>query len=412
MIKLIYVLAFLLLPSTFSLRSYHYLSSQRSLQSKHKLQLVGEEIEYTIQLKVPASIVNIYDQIFASSKVPDGSVVGKAVEASGSDNIMGLFKPDSISSLWSTVLGSTLFLPAVAVTTLFFLFWSVLSPPSDSPYDGGPLVYDPKKSDDFYKKRPLLVLGRFVRIIWLTARFNVNLLLDWKFNNLKKNEKDRAKEAVHVLTHLGPTFVKLGQALSIRTDIIPEAYAWELKKLQDSVPPFNNALAKAIICKELKIKDLKEKFSAFSEMPVAAASIGQVYKATLHNGQEVAVKVQRPNILAEIGLDLHLLRLVAPIQVRLTNLISGSKTDEADLNTGYALVDEWGRGLVCEVNYLQEARNTNQFVDAMKKRGLDAVTSPAVVESLSTNKVLVTEWVTGTRLDKDSSSDVPRYLYR
>lgn len=116
----------------------------------------------------------------------------------------------------------------------------------------------------------------------------------------------------------------------------------------------------------------------------------------------------RPDILSEISLDLYLLRLLVPLQVAVTNLISGEKGDERDLALGYSLVDEWGRGLVGEVDYRQEARNTKQFIEAMKKRGLNAVTSPQVVDELSGSKVLVTEWITGTRLDRDSSEDVPR----
>ena len=84
----------------------------------------------------------------------------------------------------------------------------------------------------------------------------------------------------------------VGQALSIRTDLINEAYALELQKLQDAVPPFDSTEAKLIICRELKIKDLSEVFSSISDVPIASASIGQVYKGRLKNGQEVAVKVQ------------------------------------------------------------------------------------------------------------------------
>ena len=86
--------------------------------------------------------------------------------------------------------------------------------------------------------------------------------------------------------------MNVGQALSIRTDLINEAYALELQKLQDAVTPFDSTEAKLIICRELKIKDLSEVFSSISDVPIASASIGQVYKGRLKNGQEVAVKVQ------------------------------------------------------------------------------------------------------------------------
>lgn len=293
---------------------------------------------------------------------------------------------------------------AVAALTAFAVPFAAKS----NPYAGGTVAYDPVKADAFYGQRPWLLIGRLVKIILLAASFNINLLLDWRFGNLEKNEKDRAKQALGVLGGLGPTFVKLGQALSIRTDLIPAAYADELKKLQDAVPPFDSAQAKAIVCRELGITDLSQRFRSFSDKPVAAASIGQVYKATLLDGREVAVKVQRPDILDEICLDLHLLRMVAPLQVRLTGLVNGEGADEKDMALGYGLVDEWGRGLVGEVDYRQEASNTKQFIEAMSKRGLNAVTSPMVVSELSRDRILVTEWITGTRLDRDSSADVPR----
>ena len=120
-------------------------------------------------------------------------------------------------------------------------------------------------------------------------------------------------------TKLGPTFIKLGQALSIRTDLISEAYALELRKLQgspntlyrllyrlpheiftflslnflDAVPPFDSDLAKQIVCEELKINSLDDKFKYVSDLPIASASIGQVYKAVLLDGRTVAIKVQR-----------------------------------------------------------------------------------------------------------------------
>lgn len=278
----------------------------------------------------------------------------------------------------------------------------------ESPFDHQYPVYDVKAAEKFYYKRPLLVLGRIFKILFLTTGFNIKLLFDWKFNKLEKNQKIRAKEALHILTHLGPTFIKLGQAMSMRTDLLPETYCNEMKQLQDSVPPFNSDLAREIICKDIGIRKIEEKFQVFSSQPVASASIGQVYKATLYDGREVAVKVQRPGILNDIGLDLFVMRLVAPMQVFMTNLINNSPTTSQDVQNGYKLVDEWGKGLVAEVDYRLEGKNTMQFIEAMEQRGLNAVTAPMVVHDLSGQKVLVTEWVTGTRLDKDCSADVPR----
>ena len=214
-----------------------------------------------------------------------------------------------------------------------------------NPYDG--LVaprYDVERANLFYGSRPLYVVRRMLRLIFLTAAFNWNLLIDWRTGSLSKNEKIRAKEALELCTKLGPTFIKLGQALSIRTDLLNEAYANELQKLQDAVSPFNTTYAREIVCKELGIQRLEEKFRYVSEKPLAAASIGQVYRGTLLDGRDVAIKVQRPRILDAIAVDLYLLRLITPLQVRVTNFVQGIVADQFDIDGGLAFVDEWGRG--------------------------------------------------------------------
>ncbi len=281
-----------------------------------------------------------------------------------------------------------------------------------SPYPPGSTTYNKRIADQFFGARPLYVFRRLLKLSQITGAFNVKLLLDWRLGNLEDNEKERAKEALGLATQMGPTFIKLGQALSLRTDLIPEAYALELRQLQDAVPPFDSDEAFKIISRELGIPNLSSSgggpFLRISSQPVASASIGQVYKATLRDGREVAIKVQRPNILREISLDLYLLRLLTPIQVRISNAVNKLKTNQGDIDVSLALVDEWGRGFVNEVDYLAEARNTELFLQGMRDRGLSAVTAPSVVRDLSTSCVLVTEWVEGTRLDLDASQDVPR----
>mmetsp|Transcript_20979 Transcript_20979/g.72254 ORF Transcript_20979/g.72254 Transcript_20979/m.72254 type:complete len:940 (-) Transcript_20979:437-3256(-) len=297
------------------------------------------------------------------------------------------------------------------------------------PYAGGADSYDPAAADIFYGKRPLMVVERLVGLVQATAAFQVQLLMDWRFGNLEKNQPVRAREALALVNELGPTFIKLGQALSIRTDLIPEAYALELRQLQDAVPPFPDAVAKAILRSSFGVQSLDEIFESVSERPIASASIGQVYRATLKPGSygvvqndgmspdvdrglgpvaSVALKVQRPNVLAEIALDLYLLRLLTPVQARISNWINRVPTEQADIDVALALVDEWGRGFVNEVDYFAEARNTDEFSAAMKARGLGAVVAPRVVKELLRRNILVTEWIDGTRLDASASPDVPR----
>ena len=133
--------------------------------------------------------------------------------------------------------------------------------------------YDANISNDFYSSRPLFVFRRLMRLAQKTAAFNIKLLLDWKLGNLDKNADVRANEALQLATQLGPTFIKLGQALSIRTDLIPRAYALSLRQLQDAVPPFDSQEAFEIIKSELKVTSLTTVFSKISEKPVSNTSV-------------------------------------------------------------------------------------------------------------------------------------------
>lgn len=301
-------------------------------------------------------------------------------------------------------------------------FLSFLMSPDDNaeaPYAPGTTTYDPEVAAEFYSNRPLLVLKRVLRLGLLTSALGTGILFDWlvlgklfkdeEYTALKQAEPQRAKEALLLCQQLGPTFIKLGQALSIRTDLIPESYALELRQLQDNVPPFDNEEAYDVIRNQLGVQDLSEIFSELSTETVASASIGQCYRGKLvSTGKEVAVKVQRPGILAEIALDLHVLRILTPIQTILQNAANGVKTTQEDIDTAILLVDEWGRGFVAECDYHLEAQNTINFEASMRQRELDAVCAPTVVPELVRDTVLVTEWVNGTRLDLDASSDVPR----
>jgi len=122
-----------------------------------------------------------------------------------------------------------------------------------------------------------------------------------------------------------------------------------------------------------------------------------VYKASIDN-KHVAVKVQRPDVLAEIALDLHIVRELAPFYQKFAE----SSTD------WQALANEWGRGFIAELDYRDEAASTTKFNQEMQQRNLNAVCAPTVVPDYSTERVLVTEWVDGTRLDQSNADDVPR----
>ncbi|MBO0800896.1 MAG: AarF/ABC1/UbiB kinase family protein, partial [Blastocatellia bacterium] len=124
------------------------------------------------------------------------------------------------------------------------------------------------------------------------------------------------------LLRLGPTFIKIGQAISTRADLLPLAYIHELSKLQDSVPAFPQAEAMAIIERELG-KPVAELYYEIEAQPIAAASLGQVYRARLHSGETVAVKVQRPNLEKVINFDIAVLRRIARFMQRFPRNIRG-----------------------------------------------------------------------------------------
>ncbi len=199
------------------------------------------------------------------------------------------------------------------------------------------------------------------------------------------------------IQHFFTFTVKIGQSLSIRTDLLSPAYVRGLTSLQDQVPAFPTDVARDIIEEELG-QSIDSIFSEFSSEPVAAASLGQVFKATLKSdGREVAIKVQRPDIMNQIALDMHFLREVAPIARRTFNLNSDT----------VGTVDAWGIGFVDELDYISEAENAEYFTESVQNTPLGGVVfSPNIVEECTTSRVLTTEWVVGERLDKSSSEDV------
>jgi aarF domain-containing kinase len=174
-----------------------------------------------------------------------------------------------------------------------------------------PYEYDPELLKKFFGKRPMSVLQRIFQVTSVGGSLLLNGALDSFFGRLKNNpdlEVQRAAELRDIITSLGPFFIKIGQALSIRPDILSPRSMVELQKLCDKVPSYDSKIAFATIEKELG-KPVSELFSEITPEPVAAASLGQVYKATLREtGEIVAVKVQRPSVLETVSLDLYLAR--------------------------------------------------------------------------------------------------------
>ncbi|BAQ60186.1 ubiquinone biosynthesis monooxygenase UbiB [Geminocystis sp. NIES-3708] len=240
----------------------------------------------------------------------------------------------------------------------------------------------------YYRYRPWLGLFRSVKIFLYFAVFIIQLTLDKWFKKEENNKQKRAEQLRKILTKLGPTFIKVGQALSTRPDLIRKDFLEELIKLQDQLPPFDSRIAFEIIESELDL-EVEEAYKEISATPVAAASLGQVYKAVLHTGEEVAVKVQRPNLLPVIRLDLYLMRLasrwVAPF---------------LPLNLGHDLgliVDEFGTKLFEEIDYINEGRNAEKF--ASNFLGDPEVKVPCIYWRYSSHNVLTLEWINGYKLN-------------
>ena len=186
---------------------------------------------------------------------------------------------------------------------------------------------------------------------------------------------------------LGPTFIKLGQLLSSRADLLQPAYADALARLQDDVEPFPFADVVRIVEEELGVR-LSKGFAHFEEKPLAAASLGQVHRAALRDGRPVAVKVQRPDVREQVALDLDTLGDVASLLERFSSV-----TRSVDVR---ALLEQFRYTILAELDYRQEARN--MAVLAGHLRELRDVVVPLPVDDYTTGRVLTMDYVAGTKI--------------
>lgn len=199
----------------------------------------------------------------------------------------------------------------------------------------------------------------------------------------------RAKRLRLALTELGPTFIKMGQMLSTRPDIVPADIFQELQKLQDQVPPVS--LEEVVSEIELELKSpIQEIYNDFNGSPLAAASIGQVHKAQLKTGEAVAVKVQRPNIRKIIEEDIDILHTLARLAER--------HLPDAELYDPTGIVSEFARTIRQELDYTLEGRNMERF--ARNFAGDDTVYIPKVYWDFSSVRVLTMELIDGIKISQ------------
>ena len=246
--------------------------------------------------------------------------------------------------------------------------------------------YDPGRDLRWLLLRPWIAIPRLIHVLWSLGGLVLVLLLQGGSSDSAVQQR-LARRILNTLTGLGPCFIKVGQALSTRPDLVRRDWLEELTRLQDDLPAFPHALALERIEQELGAP-AHELFDDFPDAPIAAASLGQVYKARLEGNAWVAVKVQRPNLTFILRRDLVLIRLLGVITAPLL-----------PLNLGFGLgdiIDEFGRSLFEEIDYVQEADNAERFASLFADN--ETVHVPRVERMLSSTRVLTTTWIDGAKM--------------
>ena len=245
--------------------------------------------------------------------------------------------------------------------------------------------------------KPQRRIGRLSEIGRVATRHGFGYMIDRRRSNDNTQLADRGRRLREMLDELGPTFVKFGQLLSTRPDVMPPDIIAELRSLQDDVTPISFADIRRVIEEEMGLT-LEQAFLTFDEVPIAAASIGQVHRATLPTGDQVVVKVQRPEAPRQVESDLQLMRSAARV-VR-------ERVRALDFIDAEALVDEFARSIRQELDYQHEARNAETF----RRNFGDSteVAVPKVIWRYSSSRVLTLEFLEGTQFaDLDLTSRSP-----
>jgi predicted unusual protein kinase regulating ubiquinone biosynthesis (AarF/ABC1/UbiB family) len=254
----------------------------------------------------------------------------------------------------------------------------------------GLLRYDPAAITRIYAGHPRRLLRRLWQTLVPIGLYLLAVGIDWASGAIRSPDRARARararECAELLAQLGPAFIKAGQALSTRPDIIPPLLLEELAQLQDQLPGFDSTLAMACIEEDLGAP-IDEIYEQLDPEPISAASLGQVHRGVLRGGDRVAVKVQRPGLREQITLDLYIVRNIAAWLNHNVGLI------RSDL---VALIDELGSRVFEEMDYLHEAANADKFRRLHSHNPRIAV--PAIHHHATSRRVLTMEWIDGTKL--------------
>ena len=253
--------------------------------------------------------------------------------------------------------------------------------------------YDPALADSAVRLERLIKDKRFWRsmstLLQLLSGSAIDKLVRNRKSSLSEQRRRSAKRVKQALIELGAAFIKLGQFLSVRKDIISDELAQELMELQDRVPPFDFDLLKSTVERELGAPP-DVIFKEFELTPIASASIGQVHRARLQDGRPVVVKVQRPDLAEIFYQDLGYMRFIA----RIGPIIKPN----ADWASWLALSDEFGRTVFEEIDYLKEGRNADRIRQILKEH--KSVRVPRVFWKMTGRHVLTMEYLPGVKIDK------------
>ncbi len=215
------------------------------------------------------------------------------------------------------------------------------------------------------------------------------LLADEGSSEMEPDVRKRARAFAEQLQKLGPTYVKFGQILSTRPDVVPPEYIAELESLQDRVEPFSFADVQRIVEEELGVR-ISKAFAQLDSTPIAAASLGQAHRAVLRDGREVVVKVQRPNVREQVRNELEVFTEIA-----------GTLEQHSDVARKMNLtgaIEQARITLMNELNYVQEARNSEILRTNLS--AFPQIHVPRVIADFSTSRVLTTELVDGHKISK------------
>ncbi|CAL9236143.1 unnamed protein product [Arabidopsis halleri] len=282
---------------------------------------------------------------------------------------------------YSGLSGVDLFMADVKALEAYAAYFYCLSKMWSRPL---PEVYDSQAVADYFSCRPHVVAYRLLEVfsVFMVAAIRLRTSASDKSKSLEASEQNFGMVLKETMLHLGPTFIKVGQSLSTRPDIIGTEISKALSELHDRIPPFPWPEAVKIIEEELG-GPVESFFSQFSQETVAAASFGQVYRGRTLDGSDVAVKVQRPDLRHAVLRDIYILRLGLGVLRKVAKR-------ENDIRV-YA--DELGMGLAGELDFTLEAANALEFQEAHSR--FSYIRVPKVYKHLTRKRVLTMEWMVG-----------------